>query len=74
MSMRLASAILNCCSTILVWALIACGSDGGTGLAVPVATVTVTPPSSTIAPGGTVQLEAVTQDAGGTTLTDREVT
>jgi hypothetical protein len=41
---------------------------------VPVATVTVTPPISTIAPGGTVQLQAVTQDADGATLTGREIT
>jgi alpha-tubulin suppressor-like RCC1 family protein len=34
----------------------------------------VTPSTSTLAPTGTVQLQAVTKDAAGTTLTDREIT
>jgi hypothetical protein len=73
-SMRLAPALRHCSTTTLVWAILSCGSDGGTGPAVPVATVTVTPPTSTIAPGGTVQLQAATQDAGGASLTGREIT
>ena len=40
----------------------------------PVATVTVTPNSATVATGSTVQLAAVTRDAGGAMLTGRSVT
>jgi alpha-tubulin suppressor-like RCC1 family protein len=52
----------------------ACGDDGSNvSPESPVATVSVTPSTSTLAPGETVQLEAVTQDAAGTVLTDREI-
>jgi hypothetical protein len=71
----LAPTLHNCSIALLVCGIISCGSDGGTGLDVPeVATVTVTPASSTIAPGGTVQLQAAIQDEGGSTLSDREIT
>ncbi len=74
-NITLRSAIHNCSIAILVCGIVSCGGDGGTGLAVPaVATVTVTPPSSTIAPDATVQLQAVIQDADGATLADREIT
>jgi hypothetical protein len=62
-------------STALFWIVASCGSDGGTGLAAPeVATITVTPASSTLAPGGAVQLQAAIQDEAGGTLSDREIT
>ena len=74
-NINLPPAIHNFSLTILVCGLVSCGGDGETSLAVPVvATVTVTPPSSTIAPGATVQLQAVIQDADGATLADREIT
>ncbi|HJR16399.1 MAG TPA: Ig-like domain-containing protein [Gemmatimonadales bacterium] len=74
-TITLPPAIHNLSIAILVCGIVSCGGDGGTGLAAPaVATVTVTPPSSTIAPGGTLQLQAVIQDADGTTLADREIT
>src|SRR6266566_2191997 len=40
----------------------------------PVASVTVTPPTAAIAPGGSVQLTATTKDAAGNVLTGRLVT
>jgi hypothetical protein len=74
-NINLASAIQTCSIAILVCGIFSCGGDGGTDLPVPaVATVTVTPPSSTVAPDGTVQLQAVVQDADGATLADREIT
>lgn len=42
--------------------------------AAPVAVVTVTPPTATVSPGGTVQLTATTTDAAGNALTGRVVT
>jgi uncharacterized protein YjdB len=41
--------------------------------AVPVASVTVVPATSTLVPGGTVQLEATLRDAAGNVLTGRTV-
>jgi len=41
---------------------------------VPVATVTVSPPSASVVAGGTQQLTATTNDAGGNALTGRAVT
>ncbi|MBA3258816.1 MAG: Ig domain-containing protein [Gemmatimonadales bacterium] len=54
---------------------LSCGDgDGGTGPEMaPVATVAISPPAATIAPGGTVQLAAVAKNAAGGTLTDRSV-
>jgi uncharacterized protein YjdB len=40
---------------------------------VPVATVSVSPATSNLSVGGTVQLSAVTRDAGGATLTGRAI-
>src|SRR5256712_8839888 len=40
---------------------------------VPVASVTVSPPSASIATGATVQLTATTKDAGGNVLTGRAI-
>ena len=54
-------------------ALAACGGDG-TSPPLPVASVQVTPPSSTISPGQTAQLTATTLDAQQRTLTNRTVT
>jgi uncharacterized protein YjdB len=60
-------------------ATIFASSDGKTGSAtvtvnaVPVNLVTVTPPTSTILVGQTLQLTAVTTDAGGHTLTGRTI-
>jgi hypothetical protein len=71
--MRPIPALLNCASVLLVWGSLSCGSDEGAGPEVSVAKVTITPPTATIAPGGTVQLQAATLDAGGATLTGREV-
>jgi uncharacterized protein YjdB len=59
---------------MLLWPLSSCGSDGGSEPDVPVATVTVTPGTTTIAPEATVQLQATARDASGATLTDRQVT
>jgi hypothetical protein len=58
----------------VVWASLAisCGEAGGPNP--PVATVTVTPPSSTIAPGETVQLAATANDASGAALAGRTIT
>ena len=59
---------------------ITAASEGQSGTAsvtvtpVPVASVTVSPPSSTIDVGATVQLTATTKDANGNVLTGRAVT
>ena len=59
---------------LLVSALGACGSDGGRAAPeAPVASVTVTPATSTTVPGGTVQLEAVARSTDGEALTGREI-
>ena len=50
------------------------GSAGVTVIPVPVASVAVSPPTATIAVGGTVQLTATPQDANGKPLTGRTVT
>lgn len=50
------------------------GSSSVTVNGIPVATVTVTPPTSTIANGDSVQLTATMKDAGGNVLTGRAVT
>jgi uncharacterized protein YjdB len=42
--------------------------------AIPVASVTISPPTSNLQPGGTVQLSAVTRDANNNVLTGRVVT
>jgi uncharacterized protein YjdB len=61
-------------------ATITATSEGKSGTAaitvtvVPVASVTVSPASATIAVGGTQQLSAVTKDSAGNTLTGRVVT
>jgi len=51
----------------------ACGGDDGSEPNVPVATVTVTPPSLSIQVGATVQLQAATLDGNGGTLTGRQI-
>jgi Big-like domain-containing protein/WD40 repeat protein len=63
-------------STTLVWVLwaslgISCGGNEPNQ---PVATVTVTPPSSAIVPDETVQLAATAKDANGATLVGRTIT
>lgn len=57
------------------WGLAACASgDPGTGPAVPVAAVTVSPATAgPLAPGGTAQLSAAVTDAQGNPLTNRPV-
>jgi uncharacterized protein YjdB len=61
-------------------ATITATSEGKTGasaitvIVVPVASVTVSPASASIAVGGTRQLSAVTKDSAGNTLTGRMVT
>jgi len=61
-------------------ATITATSEGKTGasaitvIVVPVASVTVSPASASIAVGGTRQLSAVTKDSAGNTLTGRVVT
>jgi len=54
-------------------ALAACGGDG-TAPPLPVASVQVTPPSSTLSPGQTAQLTATTLDAQQRALENRTVT
>jgi hypothetical protein len=49
------------------------GSAAITVTAIPVNAVTVTPPTSTLVVGGTVQLTAATTDAGGHPLTGRTI-
>lgn len=57
--------------------LTSCGGGGGDPTqppgAAPVATVTVSPPTSTLAPGQTAQLSASLRDAGGAQLTGRAI-
>jgi alpha-tubulin suppressor-like RCC1 family protein len=61
-------------AAVAALSLSGCGDDGANvEPESPVATVIVTPSTSTLAPGGTLQLQAVTKDAAGTTLTDREI-
>lgn len=57
-------------------ALAACGGGGGDPVdpgPAPVASVTVSPPTNTLAPQETVQLTAVLRDAAGTQLTGRTI-
>jgi hypothetical protein len=65
--------LLNCSIAVLAGAGLSCGSDDVTAPKVAVATVSVTPPTSVLAPGSTVQLQATTQDASGATLSGREI-
>lgn len=58
---------------LLLLAVLACGGDENTEPTAPVATVTVSPATATIAPGAVLQLQATTQDAGGATLTGRQI-
>ena len=58
--------------TILSLGVLSCGDDSGP-VNEPVATVSVVPVAQTIAPGETLQLEATTKDAAGTTLADRDI-
>lgn len=62
-------------SLVLLLGLSACaGSDPGTGPAVPVAAVTVSPATAgPLAPGGTVQLTASVTDAQGNPLIGRPI-
>jgi alpha-tubulin suppressor-like RCC1 family protein len=50
------------------------GDDAGLGTVKPVASITVTPPTPTVALGGTAQLQATAKDADGAALTDRSMT
>ena len=50
------------------------GTSSLTVTVVPVATVSVSPSSATVQPGGTLQLTATTKDANGNVLTGRVVT
>ena len=63
-------------ATLALWATFttSCHKDDGAEPNAPVATVPVTPATSTIAPGGAVQLQATLKDASGATLTDRVIT
>lgn len=63
-------------SQLIGLAALACGvDDASTGLdSEPVATVTVTPPVTRIAPGGRAQLHASVKDGAGTILTEHVVT
>lgn len=63
-------------SRLIGLAALACGGDAAsTGLdSEPVASVTVTPPVTRIAPGGRAQLHASVRDGAGTILTDHVVT
>ena len=62
-------------TAILAFVLPACTSDGGGGTdVVPVASVVVTPPQSTIPALLTVQLTASVRDASGGVLTGKQVT
>lgn len=54
--------------------LVASCSGGGTAPPAPVASVQVSPPTSTISPGQTAQLTATTRDAKGGNLANRTVT
>jgi alpha-tubulin suppressor-like RCC1 family protein len=58
-------------AALAVWR---CGGGDNLASEKPVSTVTVTPSASTIAPGETVQLQAATKDADGSTLTGRAIT
>ena len=56
-------------------AIVACGDSAQvTVTAVPIASVSVTPPSATITVGATAQLTAAVRDADENVLTDRDVT
>lgn len=57
-----------------VFAVMMAGCGGGSDPIVPIATVTVSPPTTTVAFGGTTQLAANTLDAGGAVLGGRAVT
>ena len=70
----LTRALLSCGAAMLLFSLFSCGSDGGSEPDVSVETVTVTPESATIAPDGTVQLQASTLGADGATLSGRDIT
>jgi glucose/arabinose dehydrogenase len=70
---RPATLLVLCCALVTV-PLASCGSDGGGDIQqppVPVSTVTVTAPQSSLQVGQTVQLSATAQDANGTALSGR---
>ena len=58
---------------LLLLAVVACSGDDDDRAHPSVAAVTVSPATSTIAPGGVLQLQATTHDANGVTLTGREI-
>ncbi len=57
----------------LLLALVSCGGDGGTGPAIPVATVSVSLSTTTIAVGQTTNAAATLRDASANVLTGRTV-
>jgi Tol biopolymer transport system component len=73
--MRLHRAPSATAITVL-WAslILSCAGDDPPGPSEPVASVTVTPPVSMIAPGEVAQLEATPKDASGAELTGRTIT
>src|SRR3954469_4695043 len=59
---------------ILAFTPAACGGGGDSSGPPALASVTVSPPSGTIAPNGTMQLSAVPKDANGNALSGRVIT
>jgi alpha-tubulin suppressor-like RCC1 family protein len=70
MSLNRSNAVSLVVATLLLGG---CGGSDNVGLEKPVSTVTVTPTTSTVTPGGTVQLQAATKDADGAVLTGRAI-
>src|ERR1700674_692649 len=68
-----ATALAQSVAIVLVLGLSGCGGSGGSAPVVPppptVASVTVAPPSATIAPGLTQQLSATARDSSGNSIT-----
>jgi uncharacterized protein YjdB len=73
-SAGLVTAVAPGSATIFATSESKSGSATITVTAIPVNAVTVTPPTSTLVVGGTVQLTAATTDAGGHPLTGRTIT
>jgi alpha-tubulin suppressor-like RCC1 family protein len=71
MSSKVSTVAVAAFAALTLWA---CDDGSNIGPDRPVATVSVTPSTSTLVPGETIQLQAVTHDAAGAVLTDREIT
>jgi alpha-tubulin suppressor-like RCC1 family protein len=65
------NAVILATTALVLWG---CGNGDHLSPDNPVGTVTITPATASTAPGRMVQLQAVTRNAAGAALTDREIT